>query len=121
MSPTGRGRAGHRWVFRNNPGSAHVMPVVPLPTVLERSNRNLTQFKDRVFKVKLLRREPQQLPEESSAGAQRTTYLASSKQVAALDRFKDVGRDVRLGGEVRLREGLLHLLHIHETQGPLLS
>lgn len=52
----GRGRAAQPWVFRSNPGSAHVMPMAPLPVVLKRSNRNLTQFKDRASKVKLLSR-----------------------------------------------------------------
>lgn len=55
------------------------------------------------------------------ADAEPALNLAGSKQVAALDSFEDVGRDVWLGGKVRLCQGLFHFLHVHETQGPLLS
>lgn len=47
-------------------------------------------------------------------------YLASSKQVTAFDGFKDIGGDVGLGRKVGLCQGLLHFLHIHQTEGPLL-
>lgn len=48
-------------------------------------------------------------------------YLAGRKQVAALDGFENVGRDVGLGRKVGLCQGLLHFLHVDETQGPLFS
>lgn len=49
------------------------------------------------------------------------TYPSSSKQVAAFHRLKDVGGQLRLAGQVGLRQGLLHPLNLHQTQRSLVT
>lgn len=48
------------------------------------------------------------------------TNLPGGEEVATLDCFKDERVEVRRSREVRLRQRLLHLLDLHETQGPVL-
>lgn len=48
-------------------------------------------------------------------------HLARGEEVASLDGLKDVWAEIWLGREMGLRQRLLHLLDLHQTQGPLLS
>lgn len=50
----------------------------------------------------------------------KVTHLPRGEEVASLDRFKDERAEVRGSREVRLRQRLLHLLDLHQTQGPVL-
>lgn len=57
---------------------------------------------------------------ELSLPKKNLTNLPRGEEVASLDRFKDERAEVRGSWEVRLWQRLLHLLDLHETQGPVL-